>query len=736
MVHGFSTASYVSPEKHPRYPTVHLRVTLLAANMEQQQEIGGAQALLQLGTKIKEDEDDLNPSADDALAAPAHEVDNLIQEPKADPDDDYSDAKTTNQQINDAVEAAVMRYVGGTLDGGENTAKKASKRRTHTDDIMSNIQDYQWDRFLEEDVAGQQEQFETYESASLSTKLLPKRKKRRAGPVSYHDESQGEIDPELAGLDSTSEHDQLVHAAIMGAGELAKQLGSGTLSDQDVQHSLNHLPPHQAQQVLAAASAAAAGQTQTTELVAAINQLAQAASSLSRGLGKGRMAPPKTKKPMKKNLKSSTGGVVAIPSPLNGVGTAPVARRTEFAELTSVDALIQEASAQACDWMNNSNMHSATGGSGPRIFSEEEIAAVEHFISGYCHLHKLTREDICNRIWANERTKDNFWESLTKVLPYRSHASVYKHVRRQYHVFQVRGKWTKEDDELLAKLALTREGHWKEIGEMMGRMPEDCRDRWRNYVKCGENRALNKWTEDEEAKLREIVVEMITHAPPLKDRAVSINWTLVSEKMDGARSRIQCRYKWNKLLKRESIARVSLMDPSTKVWLFNKIQDFEFPNSESIDWDYIVHLFHEEHKQNHDGKRVEELLWTAADFKVGFEKMKTSIKDHRKLPLPVLLEKLTDGVYGNQVMMGPHSTNAFSKANNIKKQPLRAPTAKHEGSKKLLPLYNSTEKGVKGPDLQALVEDEATSIANAAVAAVSASVDEHDTQQQEYSLWR
>lgn len=705
--------------------------------MEQQQDIGGAQALLQLGTKIKDDEEDLNASADDGLSAPAHDVDNLIQEPKNDHDDDFADAKTTNQQINDAVEAAVMRYVGGTLDGAETHPKKTSKRRTHTDDIMSNIQDYQWDRFLEEDVSGQQEHFDSYDSASLSTKLLPKRKKRRTGPVSaYHDEGQAEIDPELAGLDSTSEHDQLVHAAIMGAGELAKQLGSGTLSDQDVQHSLNHLPPHQAQQVLAAASAAAVGQPQTTELAAAINQLAQAASSLSKGLGKGRMAPPKGKKPIKKSAKNGPSGIVGLSSPLGGAGAVPVAHRSEFAELTSVDALIQEASSQACDWMNSSGIHAATGGSGPRIFSEEEIAAVEHFINGYCHLHKLTREDICNRIWANERTKDNFWESLTKVLPYRSHASVYKHVRRQYHVFEVRGKWTKEDDELLAKLALTREGHWKEIGEMMGRMPEDCRDRWRNYVKCGDNRALNKWTDEEEAKLREIVVEMITQAPPMKERAVSINWTLVSEKMDGVRSRIQCRYKWNKLLKRESIARVSLMDPGTKVWLFNKIQDFEFPNTESIDWEYIVHLFHEEHKQNHDGKRVEELLWTAADFKVGFDKMKMSIKDHRKLPLAVLLEKLMDGVYGDQMMVDRHTTNAFSKANGLKKQPLRASGGKHEVSKKLLPLYNSGEKGPKGLGPQSLVEDEATSIANAAVAAVSASVDEQDTQQQEYSLWR
>ena len=50
--------------------------------------------------------------------------------------------------------------------------------------------------------------------------------------------------------------------------------------------------------------------------------------------------------------------------------------------------------------------------------------------------------------------------------------------------------------------------------------------------------------------------------------------------------------------------------------------------------------------------------------------------------------------------------------------------------------YNSTARQVPNLGHVHDEEDDATSIANAAVAAVSASVNGDDTQQQEYSLWR
>ncbi|RLV83309.1 DNA-binding protein REB1 [Meyerozyma sp. JA9] len=487
-----------------------------------------------------------------------------LQHPNQQPSSPESSA-----QLNDAVEAAVLRYVGGTLD---NRMDRPYKRRHE----LMNI-DYQWN-FLDDNDT--------------------KRKKH------------SDIDPELAGLDS--EHDQLVQAAIMDARELAKQLGQGSLHEDGPVHGL---APHQAQQVLAEIKDG--GRRERSRQMA--GQMAGRHESVhDSSVHDGH------------NHDSNHDSHSSHTHSSHNHSSHNPAHHTDLKKFTSLDSLVNEAASMACSWYN-SVPHETPG---PRMFSAQEIAAVDLFIHGYCHLHKLSRQEICARIWSNERKKDNFWESLTRVLPYRSRASVYKHVRRQYHVFEVRAKWSKEDDEFLRKLAQTKQGNWKEIGDIMGRMPEDCRDRWRNYVKCGDNRSLNKWSEDEEKQLRDAVAQVQG-----ADTDKPINWTVVSEKMNGIRSRIQCRYKWNKLLKRESSVRAASMDPHTKLWLFQKLQSLDFPTVESVDWQYLAQMYQDEQK---DGR------WASADFKFGFDKLKSEVKNHRKLPLSEILTRLVADLYARE----------------------------------------------------------------------------------------
>ncbi|KAF3989498.1 hypothetical protein FT663_01742 [Candidozyma haemuli var. vulneris] len=650
--------------------------------MEQQQDIGGAQALLSLGTKdAKHEEHDQQDATHTENHANSHhdeaedDKSMAVQGEQLGPGEEHhrSDHESfedkANQQLNDAVEAAVMRYVGGTLDNSEshehdrhngdaadgsnesqgpNTSGhghgEGSKRRLNHEEIMSHIGDYQWDSFLEENVAAD------FEGPS------PKRSRRRRSFV-----NGGDIDPDLPDLEGEpSEHDQLVHAAILGAGELAKQLSLPPTSNLHHQHQQQHQHSHRAD-----------GES------AAINQLAHAASALS---AKGR---PRTSIKQKRPLRR--------PSALHSIHNQ-ASTRDKYDHM-SLESLVDQCANESLSWY-----HSQTSipMSGPRAFAPTEISVMESFVDGYCRLNNLSRLDICRRVWASERTKDNFWECITKVLPYRSRASIYKHVRRQYHVFDIRAKWTAEEDELLKKLSQTSEANWKKIGETMNRMPEDCRDRWRNYIKCGENRASNKWSEEEERTLKNIVVEMITNDSN-GDKPMSINWTLVSEKMNGVRSRIQCRYKWNKLLRRESLTRIELMDNDTKIWLINRLLESNFPNIESIDWDYILHLYHEFNK---DAKN-KDFLWTTTDFKVSFDKMKFTVKDHKNLSLHTILSKILSALY------------AETGSDDMVRNPQLAKQSKSHD-----------------------VEEQAESIANAAVAAVSTGVNEEEAQQQEYSLWR
>lgn len=592
--------------------------------MENQQELGGAQALLQLGSKSKNDDDKDDEKVDDK-------------------DDELeSESKATNQQINDAVEAAVMRYVGGTLD---NEDSKKNKKRLNPDELISSISDFQqWTGFLDDNIDNNNNNQPQANNELVDVGTPPKKKKKRSSS------SQNDIDPELTGLDSNSEHDQLVRAAILETRELAKQLGSAY-------NSLSNLPPQQAQQVLLAMQ----NQSQA-DSITNINHLAQLSYQ----------DKSKLKKPLK-NFTTTTGSTTTTNTMTNDQSgykdpnhditksqgdnsiTDDITSATDsikqelrdtiptnYDHINNIETLANEAQKISNAWYNSLPNNDVKG---PRPFSPEEQRAVEYFIDGYSYLYNIDRQGVCNRIWSNERKKDNFWECLTRVMPYRSRASVYKHVRRQYHVFDVRAKWTPEDDNTLRKLAATKEGNWRDIGQVMGRMPEDCRDRWRNYVKCGENRLLSRWSGEEERKLKEIVTELLT-----KLKLNTINWTIVSEKMDGTRSRIQCRYKWNKLVKRESINRSSYMSLDTKLWLFQKLQKLNYNSIDEVDWSFVTKLYYDENKQN------SETPWLPSDFEFGFEKMKSIIKDHKILPFSHLLNKLIEEILTKQSETGTSTT--------------------------------------------------------------------------------
>ncbi|KAG5359754.1 DNA-binding protein [Yarrowia sp. C11] len=245
-------------------------------------------------------------------------------------------------------------------------------------------------------------------------------------------------------------------------------------------------------------------------------------------------------------------------------------------------------------------------------FTLEEIEKLEEYIEGYCQTHVWDREMLCQRVWSNERKKDHFWDSMAGVLPHRTRASVYKHVRRAYHVYETRAKWTPDQDKRLGDLVGEIGPCWKDIGQVLNRMPEDCRDRWRNYVKCGNNRASHKWTASEENRLYEIVRDMLSAQGEVGG---NINWTAVSERMNGTRSRIQCRYKWKKLSKRGPNHHAALTMTTTDHQVFLKHLDVnDYASEEQIDWQTIAAM---------DSRN----LWAASDLQEALERLKKDVAD-------------------------------------------------------------------------------------------------------------
>ena len=193
-------------------------------------------------------------------------------------------------------------------------------------------------------------------------------------------------------------------------------------------------------------------------------------------------------------------------------------------------------------------------------FGVNERFAIDKALMDFSKENNMTMEQLGERVWGNNRPKDEFWDTICRAVPNRSRASVYKHVRRSCHIFQQRAKWTEEEDAELAALVAEKGNKWKDIGLAMHRMGEDCRDRYRNYVKCGKNRGTDRWSEEEEALLKStvaahkeiakqvLIAEGKPLPPPETEDQVLINWTVVSDKMENKRSRIQCRYKWKKMI--------------------------------------------------------------------------------------------------------------------------------------------------------------------------------------------
>ncbi|PWW80539.1 hypothetical protein C7212DRAFT_164963 [Tuber magnatum] len=325
-----------------------------------------------------------------------------------------------------------------------------------------------------------------------------------------------------------------------------------------------------------------------------------------------------------------------------------------------------------------------SGGSAGGTFSVEEKQAIDVHLARYAEDNSLAHADLCRRVWANERRKDDFWEGVCSVLPQRSRASIYKHVRRQYHVFTSRAKWTESEDEHLAVLVKEKGSAWKAVGDAMGRMGEDCRDRWRNYGKCGKDRGKDRWDESEESELKKIITEVLTGIRARRgitdpfdldantidyEGENEINWTVISDLMGNKRSRIQCRYKWNKMKqqkarsggvavakspstwkKKKAKAFVEDMLVGDHIWLLKQIRDSGAKTEKTIPWENIV---------------LNDKIWysrSAKELERAYKKLRQTVP-HKRLPLPEIvnkvlkdLEDLSEDVKGQRYLPDPDGT--------------------------------------------------------------------------------
>ena len=205
-------------------------------------------------------------------------------------------------------------------------------------------------------------------------------------------------------------------------------------------------------------------------------------------------------------------------------------------------------------------------------FTDAELAKLFAFRDQYCEENSCTQQQFNIQIHANAHNNVKnigFWNQVSEVLPYRTRHALQRVCRRRFHNFAKRGTWTAEEDKELREAHEEHGNKWKIIGEQIERLPEDCRDRWRNYLKDSKFRNRQEWTTFEVDCLKDAVEDCMAamreaNRQQKKPKANArdsvgqqggedkdlINWVIVSERLGGSRSRLQCSWKWKQLIEK------------------------------------------------------------------------------------------------------------------------------------------------------------------------------------------
>ncbi|KAE8446782.1 hypothetical protein EG329_011687 [Mollisiaceae sp. DMI_Dod_QoI] len=234
-------------------------------------------------------------------------------------------------------------------------------------------------------------------------------------------------------------------------------------------------------------------------------------------------------------------------------------------------------------------------------------------------------------------------------------------LRRKYHNYEARGAWTQDQDRELKNLYESYPGKWKQIGEIMNRFAEDCRDRWRNYLVCGDKQRKDVWSKEEEESLKVAVAGVLKSIRELKrvsndpmeasrDEDSLIDWKTVSENMGQTRSRLQCLTKWERLKEREetipddpvaiapiaetewrleeALTQARIMSADEKLRLLHAIRDSGAGREGKIPW---VSIQRNELKSK-KGKRMA--------LKVCFRTLRDQVSDHEDMQFTEIVQYL------------------------------------------------------------------------------------------------
>lgn len=95
---------------------------------------------------------------------------------------------------------------------------------------------------------------------------------------------------------------------------------------------------------------------------------------------------------------------------------------------------------------------------------------------------------------------------IAAALPHRKFAAVWARLQRLTHPGNHKGAWTPEEDSKLLEFHGQHGSKWSKIGNMIGRLPEACRDRFR-AIGMAPTKNVGHWNKEEEEALSSVIME-------------------------------------------------------------------------------------------------------------------------------------------------------------------------------------------------------------------------------------
>lgn len=308
------------------------------------------------------------------------------------------------------------------------------------------------------------------------------------------------------------------------------------------------------------------------------------------------------------------------------------------------------------------------------MLSEKDWETIELQLEKYRAMNDLTVEEqnrlIQGKVGGKSSPSAALFDWVMEEIHDRARWSVIKAMRRRYHDFDKRAAWAPEDDEELIAVHARLGNKWTEIGSLLNRLPDDCRDRWRYVLVCGTNINYGKWTLEEEQLLMQIVDDALNELRSARqeralqsggeedeeplDEAAELNlldWQVVSDRMGLRRGRRQCSEKYKVLQKREparwaslaksqgkAILQASRMKLKDKIVLLKALQESAVFEEDDVDWDGIAQEIIDHDEEGNISKL------SSKSAKKAWEKLKFLVENANSLEFQgivgALLEKL------------------------------------------------------------------------------------------------